>query len=219
MLELSKVERKGITYSLKDTVARAMLQEKYSKPASGIPTNDLSIEVQNLLDKARTAIQNFTEKDPTVPAWAKQRHKPTYTAQEVGALPYNTHIPADQVNADWNASSGVAQILNKPTLFSGDYNDLINSPTEVSYFNNDAGYTGNIGTLTGIIMNGVTMATSGLVNLGSVITAHQDLSGKQDVLVSGSNIKSVNGQSVLGSGDIDTLDAVVDEETETLILS
>jgi len=31
-----------------------------------------------------------------------------------------------------------------------------------------------------------------------------DLSGKQDTLVSGTNIKTINGQSVLGSGDIDT---------------
>ena len=36
-------------------------------------------------------------------------------------------VPA-QVNADWNATSGVAQILNKPALFSGDYNDLTNKP-------------------------------------------------------------------------------------------
>ena len=38
-----------------------------------------------------------------------------------------------QVNSDWNASSGVAQILNKPTLAtvatSGSYNDLSNQPT------------------------------------------------------------------------------------------
>lgn len=33
------------------------------------------------------------EKDPTVPAWAKQRTKPSYTADEVGALPKNTKIP------------------------------------------------------------------------------------------------------------------------------
>ena len=32
------------------------------------------------------------------------------------------------VNADWNASSGDAEILNKPTLFSGDYDDLTNKP-------------------------------------------------------------------------------------------
>lgn len=34
----------------------------------------------------------------------------------------------EQVNSDWNATQGVAQILNKPTLFSGDYNDLKNKP-------------------------------------------------------------------------------------------
>lgn len=33
------------------------------------------------------------------------------------------------VNADWNATSGDAEILNKPTLFSGSYNDLTNKPT------------------------------------------------------------------------------------------
>ncbi len=42
-------------------------------------------------------------------------------------------IPAAQVNADWNATSGVAQISNKPTLatvaISGSYNDLLNQPT------------------------------------------------------------------------------------------
>lgn len=42
-------------------------------------------------------------------------------------------IPAAQVNSDWDASSGVAQILNKPNLAtvatSGSYNDLSNKPT------------------------------------------------------------------------------------------
>mgnify|MGYP001186554605 FL=1 len=41
-------------------------------------------------------------------------------------------IPAAQVQVDWNATSGIAQILNKPSLStvasSGDYNDLINRP-------------------------------------------------------------------------------------------
>ena len=42
-------------------------------------------------------------------------------------------IPAAQVNSDWNANSGVAQILNKPVLstvaITGSYNDLSNKPT------------------------------------------------------------------------------------------
>ena len=42
-------------------------------------------------------------------------------------------IPAAQVNSDWNASTGVAQILNKPSLAtvatSGSYTDLSNKPT------------------------------------------------------------------------------------------
>ena len=42
-------------------------------------------------------------------------------------------IPAAQVNSDWNAASGVAQILNKPNLATvattGNYSDLNGTPT------------------------------------------------------------------------------------------
>ena len=68
--------------------------------------------------------------------------------------------PTEQVNSDWNATSGKAQILNKPTLFNGDYNNLTNKPvlfsgnyndltnkptiptvpTKVSAFTNDSGF-------------------------------------------------------------------------------
>lgn len=62
-------------------------------------------------------------------------------------------IPAAQVNSDWNAVSGVEQILNKPTLAtvatSGSYNDLTNKPTIP---------TVNDGTLT-IQQNGTTLGT------------------------------------------------------------
>lgn len=59
------------------------------------------------------------------------------------------------------------------------------------------------GTITGITMNGASKGTSGVVDLGTVITAHQDISGKQDNLVSGTNIKTINGQSILGEGNIE----------------
>lgn len=38
-------------------------------------------------------ITGYTETDPTVPAWAKASTKPSYTAEEVGALPNTTSIP------------------------------------------------------------------------------------------------------------------------------
>lgn len=55
------------------------------------------------------------EKDPTVPDWAKEPQKPSYTAQEVGALPAGTKIPAK--TSDLNNDSGfitnsVADLMN-----------------------------------------------------------------------------------------------------------
>lgn len=61
---------------------------------------------------------------------------------------------------------------------------------------------GNDGTITGITMNGVSKGISGVVDLGTVITEHQDISGKQDTLVSGTNIKTINNESILGEGNI-----------------
>lgn len=60
------------------------------------------------------------------------------------------------------------------------------------------------GTVTGVKMNGTTKNPSeGVVDLGTVITEHQDISGKQDKLVSGTNVKTINGESILGSGNIE----------------
>lgn len=52
-------------------------------------------------------------------------------------------VPASQVNSDWNATSGVAQILNKPILFDGTYNSLTNKPiipTNTNQLTNGSGY-------------------------------------------------------------------------------
>jgi len=38
-------------------------------------------------------------------------------------------IPDAQVASDWNSTSGVSQILNKPILFSGNYSDLTGKPS------------------------------------------------------------------------------------------
>lgn len=61
----------------------AALGDKVSKvEGKGLSTNDFTNEYKGKVD---SALQSFTETDPTVPAWAKAANKPTYTAAEVGA--------------------------------------------------------------------------------------------------------------------------------------
>lgn len=73
---------------------------KYSKPYGGIPKKDLASDVQTSLSKADSALQNYTETDPTVPAWAKSKTKPTYTASEVGAVPTSRTINGKALSAN-----------------------------------------------------------------------------------------------------------------------
>lgn len=75
--------------SAKSTAEEALerANQTYVIPVGGIPKTDLASAVQSSLNKADTALQSFTEVDPTVPAWAKESTKPTYTASEVGARP------------------------------------------------------------------------------------------------------------------------------------
>lgn len=64
------------------------------------------------------------------------------------------------------------------------------------------------GTITGIKMNGSSKGTSGVVDLGTVITAHQDISGKQDKITSTNKLSAslVSGlATVATSGSYDDL--------------
>lgn len=99
-------------------------------------------------------------------------------------------IPAAQVNSDWNASSGMGEILNKPTLAtvatSGAYSDLLGAPT--------------IPTVdTSITQNSTNAAQS-----GAVYTA---LAGKQATLVKGTNLDATPTN---GSDNPVTSDGVYD---------
>lgn len=114
---------------------------------------------------------------------------------------------------------------------SGDYNDLINKPTNVSDFTNDAGYITGISSsdVTGalgytpynstnpnnyISRSGISAtspiaynASTGVIGVSAdyqipTTTQITTFTNKQDALVSGTNIKTINGTSVLGSGNI-----------------
>ena len=73
------------------------------------------------------------ETDPTVPAWAKEEEKPTYTAEEVGALPSTTVIPSklSELTADdehETVTKEEKQAWNAKSDFSGEYRDLKGKP-------------------------------------------------------------------------------------------
>ena len=97
-------------------------------------------------------------------------------------------------DSDFQTASQVA------TAISG-----INVPTKVSQLENDSDF--QTGTQ---VSNSIATATSGLAtkaelngkqDKGDYATTAQ-LNGKQDTLVSGTNIKTVNGESLLGEGNI-----------------
>lgn len=67
---------------------------------------------------------SITETDPTVPSWAKQPSKPTYTASEVGALPDSTSIPTK--TSDLTNDSGFITSYTDTKNTAGSTNDATN---------------------------------------------------------------------------------------------
>jgi len=97
------------------------------------------------------------------------------------------------VNPDWNSVSGDSQVLNKPTLGTAAAKNIPASgdasATEVVY-GTDTRLTNS---------RAPTAHTHPESDITGLVT---DLSGKQATLVSGSNIRTVNGNTLLGSTDL-----------------
>lgn len=129
--KVDKVEGKGLStndYVTADKTKVTNINEVIEAAAKNITATDISIT----LDK-RNLVTNVVENI--------ELNLPASTTALAGLM-----LPSDKtklngiaagaevnVNADWNAESGDAQILNKPTLAtvatSGSYNDLTNKPT------------------------------------------------------------------------------------------
>ena len=116
----------------------------------------------------------------------------------VNALGYTPYNGTTNPNG-YTSNTGTVTSVNNVQPVDG--NVTLSIPSEVTENTVSGwGFTKNTGTITGITMNGTSKGTSGVVDLGTVIT---DISGKQDTLVSGTNIKTINNISILGSGNID----------------
>ena len=74
------------------------------------------------------------------------------------------------------------------TITAGSTSTNLPTSAAVAAFVEGKGYTTNIGTITGITMNGASKGTSGIIDLGTVITQHQDISGKADLASTVTNI-------------------------------
>ena len=103
------------------------------------------------------------------------------TSNDYSDLDNKPTIPAAQVNSDWNAVSGVAQILNKPTIPAAQVNSdwsaasgiaqILNKPTNVSSFTNDSGYQ----TATDV-STAIQTAIGGITGIDfQVVASYQDL--------------------------------------------
>lgn len=152
------------------------------------------------------------------------QHASSVGASESSASTYvsmteYTLSAASQVNADWNATSGLAQILNKPTKLTQFTNDLTGS---------SAGWNvPGIFTVTGLATasDGISVAGSKVVNFGSDVTkatnagavGYQIASGALDIFGAGATVgsrsakiwDSVNVPGAVTSNSITTSNAAI----------
>lgn len=102
------------------------------------------------------------------------------TSGDYADLTNKPTIPAAQVNSDWNAVSGVAQILNKPSLATvattGSYSDLSGKPTipsATSDLTNDSGYiTSSDIPVTDVTVGGSSVVSSGVAVVPAIPTVN-----------------------------------------------
>lgn len=240
----------------------------YSKPSGGIPSTDLSSDVQTSLGKADTALQSFAETDPTVPSWAKQSNKPSYTAQEVGALPNNikygstidlsmdsttyvltlslkdqdgtvlntktVDLPIESVvvNGRYDSANkkivltlqsgstidvpvgdliaGLQTEITSVNMLDADLVDDTNSThkfvtaQEKQTWNNKSDFSGSYNDLSDkpTIPTALSQLSEDATHRTVSDTEKTTWGNKQEPLVSGTNIKTINNESILGSGNI-----------------
>ena len=206
----------------------------YIKPSTGIPASDIA---NGVIPAAVT--------ESTVSGWGFTKNAGTLTGVKFnnadatvtnGIASITATIPS--APGTLNTNNTTAQTVNASEALSGaiklhkiaktgTYSDLIGTPAEVTSSTVSGwGFTKNTGTITGITMNGNSKGTSGVVDLGTVITSETSLSkgntsgsgnAVTDIAVSGhqitltkgttfltshQSIKTINGNTMTGSGNV-----------------
>lgn len=145
--------------------------------------------------------------ESTVSGWGFTKNTGTYSKPSGGIPP--TDLSSAVQTSLGKADTALQSYTETDPVFSASAAAGISS-TDISNWNSK---TSNVGTITGITMNGASKGTSGVVDLGTVITAHQSLSGKQDVINDLATIRSnassgaAAATTIAGYGDIVTHNA------------
>lgn len=158
--------------------------------ANNTKVKDITHTIENMhfdfdskADKATTYTK--TEVNTLLAAKADTSNLATVaTSGNYNDLTNKPTIPAAQVNSDWNAISGVAQILNKPTIpaaqVNSDWNansgvaEILNKPTTLNGYGITDAYTQNeVDTIASGLqgqITGIKTAISGNFTAGTNIT-------------------------------------------------
>lgn len=173
------------------------VKSAYHKPSGGIPSTDLASAVQSLLTAAGTALQPSDI---------------TTLTSKVTALEELVATDSDSVIDKFNEIVAFLNGINASNTLSGMLGDIA-TQIGAKYTKPSEG------------IPSTDLASDVQIYLGKADTAYQkpsagipatdlasgvipDISTKQDTLVSGTNIKTVNGNSLLGSGNIEIGGAV-----------
>jgi len=78
--------------------------------------NDVDLGDKYLIGRTLRISNSFNDKFAVLQADNLTDNRGYQLPDDVGTLALTSDIPAAQVNSDWNATSGVAEILNKPTI-------------------------------------------------------------------------------------------------------
>jgi len=174
-----------------------------SSALSGYATETfVNSAVSNLVASAPAALDTLNE------LAAALGNDANYSTTISTALGNRLRVDVNTQGLTTTQKSNAATNLGLATVAtSGSYNDLSNKPTIPTQYtdalarasNSFVAGSGAYNSTTGVIT--IPTNTSHLTNGAGFITASA-ISGKQDTLVSGTSIKTINGTSILGSGNI-----------------
>lgn len=206
--KVDKVSGKGLSTNDFTNEEKEKVDSAYQAPSSGIPKADLNSAVQASLTNADNAVQGLAEVNAKIPAQA--------TAQNQLADKAFVNSSVATASADFKGTYDTLQELQAVTADKNDYGYVVSTDSAGNTIYSRYKYTGsawvfeydlNNSSFTAsewaAIQSGITAA--GVQKLGALPTNADltaALNGKQATLVSGTNIKTVGGQSLLGSGNL-----------------